>query len=270
MTRDRAAVFGNGGESRLRDAGRLTALLGPGLGLAILLRFHPAVGDAAYDTLAPVAESWLTLHLLLLLSFGLLGLSLSLLLQGCSGPVATVGRVGVGVYLVFYIAFESIAGVATGVLVRTGEGLPAEQEAGIREAVAVIYAEPVGGFAGLFAVVGFVGYVVAVVAIAVAKRRDGAPAAPSFCSSGRASASSLTGVPRWIRSGYCSFRSLPAGSKRRPPRTASRWLDPPVSGLANPGHRRFTTDRRRLRSPSFRSVPVLEDDRPRSSSRAAR
>ncbi len=171
-------MFGNGGESRLRDAGRLTALLGPGLGLAILLRFHPAVGDAAYDTLAPVAESWLTLHLLLLLSFGLLGLSLSLLLQGCSGPVATVGRVGVGVYLVFYIAFESIAGVATGVLVRTGEGLPAEQEAGIREAVAVIYAEPVGGFAGLFAVVGFVGYVVAVVAIAVAKRRDGAPAAP--------------------------------------------------------------------------------------------
>lgn len=163
---------------RLQDVGRLIFINVPPLGLAILLWFHPTIGDNVYDALTPVVEMWLTLHALLLVLFGLLGLSLYLLLTGFHGLIATIGRIGASVYLVFYIAFESIAGIAAGVLVREGRTLPAQQEAGIIEAVGIIYTDPVGGYAGLFAFIGFVGYVIAVVAIAIVQRRNGVSIIP--------------------------------------------------------------------------------------------
>ncbi|RDI72922.1 hypothetical protein [Halopelagius longus] len=162
----------------LGERGRQLILLLTPLALAASLWFHPAAGDDVYGNLGPVVDTWLAVHVLLLLLFGLLGVCLYVLLMDFRGVLPTVGRIGVAVYLVFYIAFESIAGVATGVLIREAHRLPAEQRAGIETVVGVIYGDPVNGLAGLFALVGTVGYLVAVVAIAAVRRRNGAPVLP--------------------------------------------------------------------------------------------
>ncbi|MFP8953305.1 hypothetical protein ACLI4Z_10080 [Natrialbaceae archaeon A-arb3/5] len=143
--------------------------------LGAVLWVHPHAGEDLYGSLAPVADRWYLVHVLLLPLFGLLGVCLYLLLDGYSGPVATVGRIGTAVYLVCYVAFEAIAGLATGILIREAQTLPPEQQEGVAEAVQSMVADPI---VGTTALVGSAGTVVAVLSIAVLYRRSGAPLAP--------------------------------------------------------------------------------------------
>lgn len=160
--------------SAWRRYGRWLLLVGTPLLLGGVLWFHPHGGDGLYDALTPVVDTWLLVHYLLLPLFGLLGVCLYLLLRGYTGPIATIGRIGVAVYLVFYIAFEAIAGIATGLLIREAQALPPEQQEGVAEAIQVVSAEPIAALA----LTGTVGAIVAVVAIAILLRRSGAPLVP--------------------------------------------------------------------------------------------
>lgn len=162
--------------SRFALVARRLILLGTPILLAVIFSFHAAVGDDVYATLASSSETWLTLHLLLLPTFGLLGIALYVLLIGYDGLVATFGRIGIAVYLVFYLAFESIAGVATGIMVREGQELPESQQAVVADLVQTVYSG--AGITGAFAFVGTAGYFAAVLAIAVVLRRSGAPVVP--------------------------------------------------------------------------------------------
>jgi hypothetical protein len=106
---------------------------------------------------------------------GLFGGSLFLLLDGYAGPVATIGRVGVGIYLTFYVAFEAIAGVVTGLLTHKAHTVPAEQQAGVAAAIdSLVVPSLMLGF------VGTVGAFIAVVSIGIVLRRSGAPLLPVF------------------------------------------------------------------------------------------
>lgn len=157
----------------LSTAIRWLLLVGTPLALAIALWFHPTGGTDLYGSLAPVAGTWIPLHFLLLGLFGLLGVCLYVLLDGYSSRVAAVGRIGVATYLVCYIAFEAIAGIATGLLVRGADSLPPAQQDGVATALQATI-EP----ALLLALVGTVGAIVAVTALATELRDEGAPAAP--------------------------------------------------------------------------------------------
>ncbi|MEY7849193.1 hypothetical protein AB7C87_08340 [Natrarchaeobius sp. A-rgal3] len=158
-----------------RLLGRWLVLLATPVALGAVLWVHPHGGENLYESLSPVADTWYFIHVLLLPLFGLLGISLYVLLNGYDGPVATIGRIGTAIYLVFYLGFEAIAGIATGILIRETQTLPAEQREVVAEAVQTMVADPIVGAAAL---IGTVGSTVAVVAIGVCYRRAGAPLVP--------------------------------------------------------------------------------------------
>ncbi|MDJ1430580.1 hypothetical protein [Halostagnicola sp. A-GB9-2] len=167
-----------GPTASLKLVGRWLLLLGTPIALAAVLWFHPAAGEEVYSNLEPVADTWFYIHILLLPLFGLLGVVLYVLLAGYRGTTATIGRIGIAGYLVCYIAFESIAGIATGILLRESQNLSTEQQEGVEAVLQVIFTEPINGVVGVLALLGTIGILLAVVAIGVVLRRSGAPLVP--------------------------------------------------------------------------------------------
>jgi hypothetical protein len=144
------------------------------LAWAVLLLFHPAPDEGdVFGSLREEGGTWLAVHLGSLLFVGLTGAVLLLLLAELRGPVAALGRVGVGAFVLCYGAAEAISGVATGTLVQHGSGLPPDGQAGAAGAVQALWDSFIAD--DLLFLVGSVGWVVAVVAAAVASRRAGAP-----------------------------------------------------------------------------------------------
>ncbi|AGB38713.1 hypothetical protein [Natronococcus occultus] len=152
---------------------RTAVLVGTPIALGAVLWVHPHGG--AYETVAAVADAWLAVHLLLLPLFALLGAAVYVLLAGFSGRTATIGRLGVAVYVIFYIGFEAIAGIATGLVVRGTGSLSGAEQVGAAAAYDAIVTSPV---VGVLALLGIAGMIVAVVALALELRRAGAPTVP--------------------------------------------------------------------------------------------
>jgi hypothetical protein len=95
---------------------RRIILLGAPLLLGILEIWHPSnvvFGDMV--TSPQLAEWWLTLHVLQLPLFGLLAVAMFLLMADVKNIFATVSRVALWFFVVFYTALDSVAGIATGI-----------------------------------------------------------------------------------------------------------------------------------------------------------
>src|SRR5260370_33346412 len=103
---------------------RRVIILGTPLALCILTFFHPGVSTGAFEDLGPQVDWWITLHLLQLVLFCLLGLSAYLLLDGIQSTAATCSRVALAVFVIFYPAADTILGISTGILIRNSTGLP--------------------------------------------------------------------------------------------------------------------------------------------------
>jgi hypothetical protein len=96
---------------------RRIVLLGGPLLLGILEVWHPAsvvFGDMV--TSPEMAEWWLTLHIIQLPLFGLLAAAMYFILDGVQNVFATISRIALWFFIVFYTALDSIAGIATGIL----------------------------------------------------------------------------------------------------------------------------------------------------------
>jgi hypothetical protein len=152
--------------------GRLLLLMGTPILLGALFAIHPD-GSGGLDGLLPVAETWLFLHVVMLPLLGLLGASFYMLLAGYSGTVATLGRAGVAIYVTFYIAFEAMRGLATGLVTQEAQTLAAEQQAGVATVVDALVAPSL-----VLGLLGAIGALVATVAVGVLLRRSGAPLVP--------------------------------------------------------------------------------------------
>ena len=100
----------------LPPALRRVVLLGTPLALAILELFHPQVTRDVAGTLFPVAGWWITLHIVQLVLFALMGAALWLLTDGLHGIATTVSRLGAAVFIVFYGAGYILLGIDTGIL----------------------------------------------------------------------------------------------------------------------------------------------------------
>lgn len=161
---------------------RRLILLGTPIATASVLSFHlfEVFTDGVYAHVGHDVETWLTVHLLFLPLLGLLGVGLYLLLDGYGGYIATIGRVGIATFAIFYIAMEAIAGITVGILVREGRTLPSDQQTGVAAVIEALFYDPIvgGGSVSLFAVLGVLGYLVAVVAIALVLYHEGAPRLP--------------------------------------------------------------------------------------------
>src|SRR5207302_3921402 len=109
---------------------RRVIILGTPLVLGILDLFHPTLSaTGTFAGIAPVLNWWITLHVLQLPLFCLLALSVYLLLDGVQGTLATLSKVSLGIFVMFYPALDAILGLGTSTCVRYAQGLGALPQA---------------------------------------------------------------------------------------------------------------------------------------------
>ena len=160
----------------MRNSKLITAVLSAALlALAVVLYWHPAGGENVYEGVSPDVDAWLFVHTVVLLAFPVLGLAAFWLVRGLDGWAATISRVSVVLFLVFYTAYQVTVGVGTGILVDYANGLPPTEQAAVADAIQdynrnAIVAEP----ASIALIVGFFSWVMAMAAAALAHRKAGA------------------------------------------------------------------------------------------------
>ena len=119
------------------------------------------------------ASTWFAaFHFIQLALTGLVGLSVLLLADSFGRANAWVTRLGVGVFLVFFSAYDAVAGIGTGLAMRSARDLSTVQQQGVFD---VVKDWPAFGPPFALSIIGTAGWVAAVGALALAVRRQGAP-----------------------------------------------------------------------------------------------
>jgi hypothetical protein len=153
---------------------RRAFLLGGPLVLAVVLWWHPAGGENVYEGVRDDVGDWLFVHTAFLLVTPLLGIAAFVLLQGLLSRAATVSRIALVFFLVFYTAYETSVGIGTGILVDYANGLPASEQAVVADAIQDYNRNPILTDPSLSLFLGTLGWIIAMIAAAVAYRREGA------------------------------------------------------------------------------------------------
>jgi hypothetical protein len=152
----------------------LLALAGPLLWAALVL-FHPMPGEGGpYEGVKDDVDRWLFVHVGQLVLTPFLFFAVWRLLDGLSSVAATVGRCALVVWTVFFSAYDSIQGIATGVLIRYANGLAGEEQAAVAESLDFLVEDSLlaGNFSALALVAGGAWLAVAIAA-AVALHKAG-------------------------------------------------------------------------------------------------
>jgi hypothetical protein len=153
---------------------RRVVLLGSPLALAILEIFHPERPNSASEAVEQgVWFMWF--HFIQVPLIGLMALAVYLLTDGLEGRAASVSRWAIGVFAVFFSAYDAAAGIGTGYALRNAQGLSAGAQDAIYEAVKDM---PVLSLIFGLSIVGTLGWVVALIAAARALRGAGASLGP--------------------------------------------------------------------------------------------
>ena len=153
------------------DPLRRVLLLAPPLLLAGLEILHPQPDETVQALLD--ASTWFAVfHVIQLALTGLVALSVLLLADSFGRANAWVTRLGIGVFLVFFSAYDSVAGIGTGLAMRNARDLSVVQQEGVFDAVKDW---PAFGPPFALSIIGTLGWVAAVGAVALAARRHGAP-----------------------------------------------------------------------------------------------
>jgi len=156
-----------------RSTLRRLILLGTPLVLAILEIFHPQPGGVGESVEQGGWFMWF--HIIQVPLIGLIALAVYLLTEGLEGRAVSVSRWAIGVFAVFFSAYDAAAGIATGYALRNAQGLPAGAQQAVHEAVI-----DMPGLSLIFglSIVGSGAWVVALIAAAIALRRAGASLGP--------------------------------------------------------------------------------------------
>ena len=118
---------------------------------------------------------WLTVHGLQVILTVLLAYCIWILLDGIHNRAATIARVALPVFLVFFSTFDAVAGLATGWLHHTANGQTgAEQAATLRAADELFNHNWLTGNLSVAGSVSAIAWAVIAIAGAVALRRAGA------------------------------------------------------------------------------------------------
>ena len=151
-------------------------VVGGPLSLAVLEMVHPHPHDLFQLDL----QTWLVVHYLQIPLMPLAALATIVLVRGLSGFAAAMARVGMSVFAVTYTAFDTAAGVVTGVLVKAARATSTPEA--WRAPVMEVWRHPIiGGAPGtvpLLAVLGAVAWLLGALGAAVAVRRAGGPWTP--------------------------------------------------------------------------------------------
>jgi hypothetical protein len=154
---------------------RLLIFAGPLL-WAVLILFHPNPGEGtAYDAIKDVVDRWLLVHVGQLILTPLLFLTVWRLLDGLSSTAATVSRAALVVWTVFFSSYDTVQGIATGVLIRHAGGLAGEEQAAVVSAIDfVVNDSQLAGNVSVLWVVATVAWVTVAIGAAVALHKAGA------------------------------------------------------------------------------------------------
>ena len=153
---------------------RRVVLLGAPLALAILEIFHPERPTSAGEAVEQgVWFMWF--HFIQVPLIGLIALAAYLLTDGLEGRSASVSRWAIGVFAVFFSAYDAAAGIGTGYALRNARGLSAGAQEAIYGAVKDM---PVVSLIFGLSIVGTAAWVVGLVCAALALRRAGVSLGP--------------------------------------------------------------------------------------------
>ena len=156
---------------------RLAFLIGVPLAWGVLLLFHPSGSGALYNAVRDEVTRWQIVHIGTIFFIGLMGIAVYLLVCDLPGTAARVSRWAAGVFVVFYGAWEAVAGLAVGALVQYTNGLPATERPIGSNAIESVNDNAIVGDFGLLGSIGAAAWITAVISAAVAVRQAGAPLA---------------------------------------------------------------------------------------------
>ena len=145
----------------------LTVLAIVPLAWAVLLLFHqdPGGGDV-YDSLRDSPSRWLLVHLGSMVFIGLIAGVLWFVLADVTGPAASIARLAIVPFVLFYGAGEAVLGVATAVLTQHANDVPVDDQPAAAAAVQALWDDFVT--ADLLIGIGSIAWVVAVVSTSAA------------------------------------------------------------------------------------------------------
>jgi hypothetical protein len=166
------------GRPRAFSRGEVAFLIGVPLIWAVLLLFHPGgSGEQIYLDVRDNVTRFLVVHIGMMLFIPLIAVAIYVLLRGVEGTAATVSRIALVPFVVFYSAWEVLQGIGVGILANELNRLP-QAEPALREDLVQDFAEHalIGPF-GVFGSIGSLGLIVATSAAGIALYRNaGAPA----------------------------------------------------------------------------------------------
>jgi hypothetical protein len=163
---------------RLRPL-EFVALAGPLLWV-VLAFLHPGgVGNEPppYEGIADDANKWIFVHFGQLVLTPLIAVGVWMLLDGTQSIAATIARASLVVWMVFFSAFDAIAGIAVGVLTRYANSLEGEEREAVIGAIDFLFQDSKFAGGNNFSLLGDLGqfsWVVLVLAATVALWRAGA------------------------------------------------------------------------------------------------
>jgi hypothetical protein len=162
-------------ETSQMSLSRLLFYAGPLL-WAVMIVFHPNPGgDSPFEGIRGDVDRWLFVHVGQLVLTPLVFLAVWRLLDGLHSTSASISRAALVVWTVFFSAFDTVQGIATGILARHADGLAAQEQAGYAAAIEFIVEDSI--LAGNYSFVGFVAgasWFVVAIAAAVALHKAGA------------------------------------------------------------------------------------------------
>ena len=201
------------------------ALVAVPVAFAVLLWFHPMIGD--WEGLRDATTRFQAVHIGMVLALPLLGLGIRALLDGMPGRAAAVGRVAVIPFVAFYVPYVAFEGFALGALGQELNALsPALRDAAAPALVESMARNPILGEPGIFWGLGTIAWVVTIVATVLAFRRAGAPLVVQFLLG--FSALIATHAPPLAPVGWICFAAASAYMLRARHAAGSEPAPPPV------------------------------------------
>jgi hypothetical protein len=163
------------GKARAKlSIGSLLFLAGPLL-WAVLVLFHPNFEGSPYEGVKDVVDRWLIVHVGQLILAPLVFLAVWRLLDGLHSAAATVSRAALVVWAVFFSAYDTVQGIATGLIARYANGLAGEEQAAVARALEYLVEDSqLGGNISVLALLGQGSWIVVAIAAAVALHKAGA------------------------------------------------------------------------------------------------
>jgi hypothetical protein len=157
----------------IAPAARRLLLIGVPLGLGLLELTHPIVPpEDVLHHMQPHATWWTILHIIQLPLFALLAFTLALPIQSVRSTTATVSRVGLAIFALFYGAFDAIAGIANGIIIQNGSALGHADHDVIEALVVGMFTAPE---TFTIMLIGILGWLTGLIGVTLILARRGAP-----------------------------------------------------------------------------------------------